>query len=118
LLPLGEEHEQIKVCRQIQNEGLSVRVVEEFVKETIRQADGEPLSIVDENGESHPVARTRSEHLASMEQELRTALGAKVQISQSAKGRGKITIHFTNHAEFDRLRAMITHGNIPQSQAG
>jgi ParB family chromosome partitioning protein len=118
LLPLGEEHEQIKVCRRIQSEGLSVRTVEELVKETIREADGESLSVVDENGESHPVARTRSEHLSSMEQELRMALGTKVQISQSAKGRGKITIHFANHAEFDRIRATLTQGNMPQSQAG
>jgi ParB family transcriptional regulator, chromosome partitioning protein len=118
LLPLGEEHEQIKACRRIQSEGLSVRAVEELVKETIREADGEPLSVIDENGESHPVTRTRSEHLSSMEQELRIALGTKVQISQSAKGRGKITIHFANHAEFNRIRATLTHGNVPQSQAG
>lgn len=116
LLPLGEEQEQVKACRRIQSEGLSVRAVEELVKETIREADGEPLSIIDENGESHPVARTRSDHLASMEQELRAALGTKVQITQSAKGRGKITIHFTNHAEFDRLRNSLVYGQMPQSQ--
>ncbi|MCC7083749.1 MAG: ParB/RepB/Spo0J family partition protein [Pirellulales bacterium] len=118
LLPLGDESEQIKVCRRVQNEGLSVRVVEELVKETIRESDGELLAVVDENGESHPVARTRSEHLSSMEQELRSALGTKIQISQSAKGRGKITIHFANHAEFDRLRTALTQGNLPKSQAG
>ncbi len=118
LLPLGEEHEQIRFCQKIQSEGLSVRAIEELVKETIRETDNEPLSVIDENGESHPVARPRNEHLASMEQELRAALGTKVQISQSAKGRGKITIHFSNPAEFDRLRAHLTHGLMSQSQAG
>jgi ParB family chromosome partitioning protein len=45
--------------------------------------------------------------VASLEQELRTSLGTKVDLSQTAKGRGKITIHFKSHEEFERLRQML-----------
>ena len=43
---------------------------------------------------------------------------AKVQLSQTAKGRGKIVIHFSNHDEFDRIRSHLTHSAMPQSQTG
>jgi ParB family chromosome partitioning protein len=36
------------------------------------------------------------------------ALGTKVDLKQMAKGRGRITFHFTSHEEFDRLRAILS----------
>ncbi len=65
-----------------------------------------------------PVVRTRSKQNAALEQEFRSALGTKVQISQTAKGRGKIVIHFSNHDEFDRIRQHLTHSSHHKSQAG
>ena len=41
---------------------------------------------------------------AALEQELRTALGTKVDLKHKAGGRGQIVIHFTSADEFDRLR--------------
>jgi ParB family chromosome partitioning protein len=49
-------------------------------------------------------SRASSEQCASLEQELRAALGTKVDIKQRARGRGQIVIHFTSHEEFERLR--------------
>jgi ParB family transcriptional regulator, chromosome partitioning protein len=103
LLPLGEEGAQVEFCRTIERDGLSVRDVERMVKERIDREDGAPAA-----GESPKPARTRSEHLASLEQELRTAVGAKVDIRQSAKGRGRIVIHFKNHEEFERVFNFLT----------
>ena len=62
----------------------------------------------------------RSQHVASLEQELRTALGAKVDIRQSPRGRGKIVIHFASNEEFDRLREHIASPRFkePRSQVG
>ena len=42
-----------------------------------------------------------------IEEQLRLALGTKVDLRQTVKGRGRITIHFKNHGEFDRLRAIL-----------
>jgi ParB family chromosome partitioning protein len=108
LLPLGDEREQIEFANRIQRDGLSVRAIEQAVKEFIQSADGDGLRIVDANGNSRPVTTPRSEQLASLEQELRTALGTKVDLSQTAKGRGKVTIHFGSHEEFARLRKVLS----------
>jgi ParB family chromosome partitioning protein len=106
LLPLGDEPEQIKFAKRIEKEQLSVRDVEAMVKETVQHADSEPLTLFSPDAE--PVTPpSRDENLASLEQEFRTALGTKVELKQSASGRGRIIIHFTSHEEFDRLRGQL-----------
>jgi ParB family chromosome partitioning protein len=105
---LGDEQEQIEFARRIKREGLSVRATEQGVQDRIQALDGDQLRIVDSDGNSRPVARPRNEQVASLEQELRTALGTKVDLSQTAKGRGRITIHFKNNDEFTRLRQVLT----------
>jgi ParB family chromosome partitioning protein len=120
LLPLGDEQEQIRFAARIEMESWSVRTTEQAVQERIHSLDatvGEGLRIVDEEGNSRPVEKPRNEQLASLEQELRTALGTKVALQQTAKGRGKITIHFQSHEEFERLRQRLTAGTMGQSQA-
>ena len=118
LLPLGDEQEQIRFAARIDMEGWSVRATEQAVQDRIHSTDSDGLRIVDEEGNSRPVAKPRSEQLASLEQELRTALGTKVDLSQTAKGRGKITIHFKNHDEFARLRQLLNSGSMPMQQIG
>jgi ParB family transcriptional regulator, chromosome partitioning protein len=106
LLPLGDEHEQVALAERIERDGLSVRDVERLVAEQIGKddADESPATIAGPGQQP----RTRSDQLASLEQEFRHALGAKVEIRASPRGRGKITIHFANHDEFDRLREQLT----------
>ena len=118
LLPLGDEREQIQFAQRIKREGLSVRATEQGVKELIQSIDGAGLRIVDAEGNSRPVDKPRNENLASLEQELRTALGTKVDLSQTAKGRGKMTIHFASQDEFARLRRLMTAPSAAQQQVG
>lgn len=120
LLPLGDEREQIDFCSRIQKEGLSVRATEELVQTLIREADHEPLAVLNSDGSkssSRPV-KTRSEHLASLEQEFRAALGTKVELRQGSRGKGKIVIHFKTNQEFERLRDYLAGSQQPKSQAG
>jgi ParB family chromosome partitioning protein len=117
LLPLGDEQEQIEFAQRIKKDGLSVRATEQGVQDRIRSLDGDQLRIIDADGNSRPVSRPRNEQLASLEQELRTALGTKVDLSQTAKGKGKMTIHFKSHEEFNRLRHIMTATQAaPQTQ--
>lgn len=102
LLPLGDEDEQIRFAERIQTEGLSVRSVEQLVGEQLAAEDGRPTART-----SAKKKRTRTDQVASLEQELRAALGAKVEIKTAGKGRGKITVHFTSYEEFDRLRELL-----------
>jgi ParB family chromosome partitioning protein len=118
LLPLGDVQEQIEFAKKIKQNGLSVRATEQGVQDRIHALDGGDLRIVDAEGNSRPVSRPRNEQLASLEQELRTSLGTKVDLTQTAKGKGKITIHFTSHEEFERVRQLLTATNTaaPQQQ--
>jgi ParB family chromosome partitioning protein len=110
LLPLGDEQEQFDFARRIKKEGLS--------QDRISALDGDQLRIVDEEGNSRPVGKPRNEQIAFLAQELTSALGAKVELTQTAKGRGRITIHFKNHDEFSRIRQMLTANQVPLERVG
>ena len=112
LLPLGEEDEQCKFAKQIKNEKLSVRATEQLVQEHIREADEETFSavagVVGADGSSRAAKpQAAGRHLSQMEERLRLALGTKVDLKQTAKGRGRITIHFKNHEEFERIQQIL-----------
>ena len=119
LLPLGDENQQVSFCRQIVADGLSVRSVESLVQEAIRVADAEPLDAVTSDSRTGKTARKSRANNSTLEQELRAALGTKVDVRQGAKGRGRIVIHFANAGEFERLRDWLCHdGRDVRSQAG
>ncbi len=117
LLPL-DEREQINFCRRIQAEQLSVRNVESLVNAAIHAGSEEGATPSATNNAAAKRMRTRTAHLASLEQELRTALGAKVEIVTSPRGRGRIVVHFSGHEEFERLFAQLRGADGTQRQAG
>ena len=53
-------------------------------------------------------------HVEAMQQEMRMVFGTKVEIKASARSRGKITIHFEDADEFERLRDMLSTASQPQ----
>lgn len=121
LLPLGDEREQIEFARRIRQEGLNVRQTETLVQQAIEEADNPELGVVGGDGRSSPRSRRpQSPHVAALEQEFRLALGTKVKITHSSRGRGKLVIHFTSHEEFERLQRMICQNDAyqPRSEAG
>ncbi|NOY29364.1 MAG: chromosome partitioning protein ParB, partial [Planctomycetes bacterium] len=80
---------------------------EQLIQDHIHRADAEPFSVVAAEDGTKPAKPSPSEHLLQVEQQLRLAMGAKVDLRQTAKGRGRITIHFKNHQEFERLKAIL-----------
>ena len=116
LLPLGDDRLQIAFAQQIADEGWSVRETERQVQERIASEDHEPLRVV---GTAGPATKptTRNDQVAALEQELRAALGTRVEIRRNARGRGKLIVHFTSREEFDRLRSLLTDTR-PASHAG
>ena len=102
LLPLDDDGQQVDFCTRIQQVLLSVRNTEELVQQTILEEDSTPPP-------TQPARRTKpaSRQVADLEQELRMALGTKVDIRQSRSGRGRIVIHFSNNDEFERLRKLL-----------
>lgn len=117
LLPLGDEREQLALCKQIQEESLSVRTTEELVAELIREAEADPHNPIAGTVRKAKPKRSRNEHIAALEQQLRLALGVKIDLKQSTGGKGKLVLHFRNHEEFDRLFADLT-GQATRRKAG
>lgn len=114
LLSLDSEEDQIALCQQIHQEGLSVRRVEQIVQER-QQQKGPNLTLVRSpsgNSESRS-----AEHLAGLEQEFRAALGLRVSLTHNGRGKGKLVIYFQSHEEFALLRERIC-GEENQRMAG
>ncbi len=107
LLPLGDEDEQIALAQRIKSEQLSVREVERLVTEQVASDEGTSAS----SSTSAKKKRPRNDQVASLEQELRVALGTKVEIKQTSRGRGTVVIHFTDSDDFDRLRDQLAGGS-------
>ncbi len=118
LLPLGDEREQIAFCERIQREGLSVRQTEALVQQAIDAADAEPLDAVEQNLPTLRSKRGQSQQVVELEQQFRAALGMKVKLVQTARGRGRLVIHFRNHDEFNRLHQHICQQQYRARQAG
>lgn len=114
LLPLGDEPLQVDFCRQIQQDGWSVRETERRVADKIREMDGEGQEMAGVRRRR----RTKNQQIASLEQELKRALGARVDIRQSSSQRGKIVIHFMNHDEFERIRDYLNGNEREQKNVG
>lgn len=119
LLPLGDETQQIAFAGRIREESLSVRATEQAVAEHIAAEDAEPLSVVGDDGVTRKVkGKPKNEQIAALELELRQALGTKVDLKEGAKGKGRITIHFTSHEEFERIKGLIvSEGGMRQRKA-
>jgi len=114
LLSLGSTKEQIATMRQIRDEGWSVRETEARVAEVVAEA------AASEDGFLKAIPRrkpSKSDQLTSLERDLKLHLGTRVDISQSSRGRGKITIQFTSIEEFERIRHLLTHASVKSQRA-
>lgn len=132
LLPLGDEHEQVKLAQRIVTEGLSVRAIEGEVQEILRADEDDP-ALADDDGVSTAVADSEGEddfvspaapaatkrkpgrpatkrtaQVQAVEAQLRRALGTKVVVHANGKGAGRIVIPFGDLDEFQRLLQQIT----------
>ncbi len=113
ILPLGEEADQVAFSARIQNEGLSVRDTERIIGEKLA-AEDELMGITKPKPKK---ARTKSSQVASLEQKIRIALGTKVDIKQTGRGRGQLVIHFRGNEEFERLTNLLLENGEDELQS-
>jgi ParB family transcriptional regulator, chromosome partitioning protein len=104
LLSLGSIKEQVAALKRIREEGWSVRETEAQVAELIANSAESDDGIL---GALPRRKASKSDQLTALEKDFKMALGTRVEISQSSRGRGRITIHFTSVEEFDRLRSQL-----------
>lgn len=105
LITLSHE-EQVELCQKAAKQGMTVRDVEQAVRETQGRAtvpfptpEGEPQPAAAEPAAANHVTN----HILSIAQQLRDHLGAKVEIKLKGKEKGRIVIDFDTNAEFERI---------------
>lgn len=107
LLPLPAE-EQLKFAAMIERNGLSVRKVEELVKQRIARHAEPSAEETPTEGESPRVLKfQRTAHIDAMEQQLCEALGTKVQIKLKKKETGQIIVDFQSNDDFERILGFL-----------
>ena len=102
LLSLDDPKTQIRIFNEIQSQGYSVRKVEEIVKAL---SSGET---VDSGGKKiKPKGSKLSEEYTLLQSHLCGFFGSKVQLSCTAKGKGKISIPFKNEEDLERIMEIL-----------
>lgn len=102
LLSLDSPALQLKVFSQIQNEHLSVRKVEELVK---RLTEGETVNL---KGQTlRPRKAQLSHEYSLLRDSLSECFKTRVQFTCSDRGKGKITIPFSNEEEMERIVSIL-----------
>lgn len=96
LLSLDSPSQQIKLFKETQKNGYSVRKVEELVHQ-LKNGDAQPVSRGKTNATQLP------EEYNVLRQRLADLFQAKVQMTCSPKGKGKISIPFDNEEGLERI---------------
>ena len=108
LLPLADEAKQHIVLKKIREEELSVRATEMIVQQMLQKGSRpspESVPSLPQREDKTPDEIMR--HLAELEREFRAALGTKVKLTQTSKGRGRLVISFATNEEFERIRHLL-----------
>jgi ParB family chromosome partitioning protein len=97
LLALDSPSQQIKLFKEVQKQGYSVRKVEELVQEL---KNGRGVQATKRQGGG---TTQLSAEYDMFRQRLSDLFQTKVQMTCSPKGKGKISIPFTNEQELERI---------------
>ena len=98
LISLGDPKLQVKIVEEIQEHGDSVRKVEEIVKSL---SEGE--AVKSGTRKITPKRSKLPEEFNLLKQQLTGFFNTKVQLTCSEKGKGKISIPFSNEEELERI---------------
>jgi ParB family transcriptional regulator, chromosome partitioning protein len=103
LLSLKSEADRVSLCERIQKEGLSVRKIEEAVRELNASLETGVVPITGKRPKSETAVIELTPHVLTLRDQLRDWLGAAVEIKLAAKDKGKIIIDFQSNDDFERL---------------
>ena len=98
LVTIDDDKFQVTLSRRIMKEGLSVRQVEEIVKESRAETS---LAL-----KKNPAANL-SFTQKKIKEDLSEMLSAKVQLESNDRGKGKLTIPFTSEKELERIVELL-----------
>ena len=101
LLSLDSPAQQIRLFKVIQKNGYSVRQVEDLVKST-KESEENPSA-----KKGHAEKKSLPKGFDVLQKRLSDFFSTKVEMSCSAKGKGKISIPFSNEEELERIINMF-----------
>ena len=104
LLPVEDPEVQLAFYEQIVEQGLSVRNVEELVRQV---AQGEPVALLTDKPVKPERKASYSKEFAMLRDHLSRFFNTKVQLSCNEKGKGRITIPFSSEEELEKLIGLL-----------
>lgn len=108
LLAIDSPSQQVKLFKEIQKNGYSVRKVEEMVQ---KLKNGEDIV----SGKKKIASRQQvSEEFSALKQRMSDFFSTPVQMTVSANGKGKISIPFANREELERIMSLFDTQNEQQ----
>ncbi len=108
LLAIDSPSLQVKLFKEIQKNGYSVRKVEEMVQ---KLKNGEDIV----SGKKKIASRQQvSEEFSALKQRMSDFFSTPVQMTVSANGKGKISIPFANREELERIMSLFDTQNEQQ----
>ena len=102
LINIEKKKDQINIYEKVVSEGLSVRETEQLVKTYKESKKGESSK------NTQSLAKETPNYVSKGIDVLKAHLSAKVDITTSQNGKGKIVIPFHSKEEFQRLRKLLT----------
>ena len=117
LLPIADEAIQVNIATKIMEERWSVRATETYVGDLLKSEEDSETGRKVINA-TRQKRRGPSPQIEAMQNEMRSVFGTKVEIKASTRGKGKITIHFTDSEEFERLRHLLAAAQEPPPIVG
>jgi len=87
---------QLDIARQVAKKGLTVRATEQLVRRLLAQAD-----------KPSATKPARDSNIERLESELADRLGARVAFTHTAKGKGRMVIHYNSLDELDGILEKI-----------
>ncbi len=100
LLTLSAE-QQITLCQRIESESLSVRATEAAVRELLTESKTNAETVAFDP--QHKPKPTATQHVVSLQSQLRDLLGVPVEIKLRGKESGQIVITFGSNDDFERV---------------
>ena len=100
LLSLEDPKQQVRLFKEIQQKGYSVRRVEEIIRDL---NDGK-VPTKQTGGSKQPLA----ENYISAQENLSKKFGTKVKVSCTSKGSGKLVLPFANEEDLNRIIALLS----------
>ncbi|MDR2534381.1 MAG: ParB/RepB/Spo0J family partition protein [Tannerellaceae bacterium] len=102
LIPIPDPEVQLALYEQILNDSLSVRTVEDMVRAVVSGDDIQKNEAVQETAKKAHAPKLPEEY-KMLKDHLSRVFSAKVQLTYSADGKGKISIPFSSEDDLERV---------------